>query len=43
MASDWEGMVGKGVTEKFPEPVNARKVVGSFWMAASAEVTLSWR
>lgn len=42
-ASDCEGIVGKGVTEKFPDPVNARKVVGSCWMAASADVTLSCR
>ncbi len=40
MASDWEGIVGNGVTEKLPEPVNARNVVGSCWMAASADETL---
>lgn len=43
MASDCEGIDGKGVTEKLPDPVKARNVAGSCWMAASAEVTLSCR
>ena len=42
-ASDWAGMVGKGVTEKFPLEVKARKEVVSCWMAARAEDTLCWR
>ena len=43
IASDCSAIEGTGVTEKFPEPTIARKVGVSAWMAARAEVTLSWR
>ena len=43
MASDCERIVGDGVMEKFPDLMNARNVVGSCRMAASADVTLSYR
>lgn len=43
ITSDWEGIVDKGVTEKLPDSVNVKNVVGSCYIAVNADVTLSCR